>query len=362
MFRMFKYRIYPTKRQADMLTRSLEVCSELYNAALQERRDAWRLNRASVTFFDQSAQLTEVRKCRADVAEISYCAAENVLKRVDRAFKAFFRRVKKGDNPGHPRFKSVRYYSSLTFRKLGRPLDGNRLCIAKVGRVRIKLSRPLEGKIKELHVRRECEKWYAVFCVECEPKPLPACDTRVGIDVGIITFAAFDGGKDIENRRYYRQAQSDLRRAQRRLARRERNSNRWRDALLLLQKVHALTRRRRIDFHHWVSRRLVNNFGFIVVEDLKVKGLASGMLAKDVRDAGWASFFHKLAYKAESAGRVLVKVDPRGTSQRCVCGASVPKDLSQRRHTCGACGLDVGRDRAAAMEILRLGLSLQALT
>ena len=360
--RMFKYRIYPTKRQVEVLARSLELCAELYNAALQERRDAWRLNRVTVNFFGQCKQLKEIRRERPEFAEMNFDVAADTLKRVDRAFTAFFLRVRRGGAPGYPRFKPARRYDSITFRNAGRAIEGSRLRLSKVGWVKINLHRPLEGVIKEIHVKRSCGKWYAVFSVVCEPKPLPACDARVGIDVGLSSFATLDDGSEVENPRWYNKAHAKLRRAQRRVARRRMDSARRSKVVALLAKIHARVRDQRADFHHKLSRLLVDSYDFIAVEDLNVKGLAGSMLAKFVHDAGWASFFHKLAYKAESAGRVLVRVDPRGTSQRCVCGASVPKRLSQRRHSCGDCGLDVGRDRAAAMEILRLGLSLQAST
>lgn len=360
--RMFKYRIYPTKRQAEVLARSLELCAELYNAAVQERRDAWRLNRVTVNFFGQCKQLKEIRRERPEFAEMNFDVAADTLKRVDRAFTAFFLRVRRGGAPGYPRFKPSRRYDSFTFRKTGRAIEGSRLHLPKVGWVKINLHRPLEGTIKEIHVKRSCGKWHAVFSVICEPKPLPACDAQVGLDVGLSSFATLDNGEKIDNPRWYAKAQVKLRRAQRRVARRLVNSARRAKAVILLAKIHAHIRDQRADFHHRKSRLLVLNYGFIAVEDLNVKRLTSGVLAKSVHDAGWASFFQKLVYKAESAGRVLVKVDPRGTSQRCVCGAHVPKDLSQRRHTCGACGLDVDRDQAAAMEILRLGLRLQAST
>ena len=155
------------------------------------------------------------------------------------------------------------------------------------------------------------------------------------------------------------EAQKKLRRAQRRVARRRKRSNRWRKAVSLLGKIHQYIFNQRLDHQHKLARMLVNQYGFIAVEDLNVKGLAGGMLSKQVHDASWASFIAKLAYKAEEAGRQLVKVDPRGTSQRCPCGAKVPKKLSDREHVCTACGLITTRDQASAAEILRLGLSLQ---
>jgi len=172
------------------------------------------------------------------------------------------------------------------------------------------------------------------FSVECEAQALPECTETVGLDVGLTAFATLSDGTEIENPRWYREAQKKLRRAQRKIARRKKGSHRRRKAIQFLQRLHAYLRNQRADFHHNLSRQLVNNNGLIAIEDLNVRGLARSMLAKSVNDAGWSSFIDKLAYKAANAGRQLVKVDPRGTSQTCLCGAGVPKMLCQRWHEC----------------------------
>jgi putative transposase len=356
----YKYRLYPTRAQADALDYQLAEACRLYNAALQERRDAWRLNRVSVSCYEQGKQLKEIRAA-GDTGLVNYSCGREILRRVDRAFQAFFRRVKQGERAGFPRFKSARRFDSLTFVN-GWRLESNKLRLQGVGAVKVKLHRAVAGKVKTVTVKREAGRWFVCFSVECEPQPLPPKAEAVGVDVGLTAFATLSDGTRVENPRWYRQAQARLRRAQRRVARRKKGSRRRRKAVLLLARVHAHTRNQRADFHHKVSRRLVNGYGVIAIEGLNVKGLAGGMLAKPVNDAGWSSFTDKLAYKAESAGRVLVRVDPRGTSQRCVCGNAVPKELDHTWHSCEVCGLSVSRDHAAALEILRLGLSLQALT
>jgi putative transposase len=184
----------------------------------------------------------------------------------------------------------------------------------------------------------------------------------MGLDVGLTAFATLADGTEINNPRYYQRAQAKLRLAQRRVTRRQRGGKNRCKAVLLLQKAHAKVKNQRADFHHKVARTLVNAYGVIAVEDLPIKGLASGMLAKSVHDAGWSSFIGKLAYKAAEAGRKLIEVDPRGTSQVCLCGAPVPKTLSRRWHQCPACGLSAARDHVSAQLILGLGLSLLGVT
>jgi len=172
--------------------------------------------------------------------------------------------------------------------------------------------------------------------------------------VGLNSFVALSDGREVPNPRYYRAAEARFRCAQRKVARRtNKRSNRRRKAVRELQRAHSRVTNQRRDFHHKLSHQLVNSYGLIAVEDLNVKGLAGGMLAKSVHDAGWNSFLQMLSYKAECAGRKLVKVNPRGTSQTCTCGARVPKTLANRWHACPACGLSAGRDVVSAQVIIQ---------
>jgi len=355
----FKYRLYPTKKQAAIVDGQLALCCELYNAALQERRDAWRINRKSINFSSQSAQLVEIKEVRPELNGVYSQVLQDTLHRVDKTFKAFFGRVRRKAKAGFPRFRSRSRYDSLTYPQLGFSLQGSKLCLSKIGKLKIKLHRPIEGKIKTLTIKRGAGRWFACFSVECESEPLPSSAETIGIDVGLTTFATLSDGVEIENPRHYRIAQSQLRKAQRKVARRKKGSNRRRKAIQLLQRAHVRVRNQRSDFQHKISEWLVANYALIAVEDLNIKGLASGMLAKPVSDAGWGMFLDKIAYKAVNAGRLFVRVNPNGTSQTCLCGASVPKPLSQRRHECAACGLSAPRDHISAQLILRLGLSHQ---
>jgi putative transposase len=360
VLRAYKYRIYPTRRLEQTLNDQLGICCELHNAALQERKGAWRSQRKRISFYDQDQQLKDIRKEREDVAAVHSQVLEMSLKRVDEAFKGFFRRVRAGKTPGYPRFKSRQRYDSLTFRQIGKALNGDKLRLPKIGLVRIKMSRPVEGGIKTLTVKREAGRWFAVFVCEVEPNPLPFSPNVIGVDVGLSAFATFSDGTAVDNPRWYRNGESKFRIAQRRVSRRRKGSNRRRKAVVLLQRAYALVREQRKDFQHNLSRRLINQNGLIAVENLNVREMARNHnLAKSINDAGWSSFLFMLAYKAESAGRVFVKVDPRGTSQTCLCGAEVRKTLAVREHVCLACGLVANRDHVSAQIILGRGLRLQ---
>ncbi len=363
MRKTYKYRLYPTNAQADALDTQLAEACRLYNAALQERRDAYQQAGLSLNYYDQANQLKEIRSA-GHLGLANFSAAQDVLRRVEKTFKAFFRRVTAGLKAGYPRFKSRTRFDSYTFPSYGDGcrLTGARLYLQGIGHVKVKLHRPVEGTITTVTVKREAGKWYACFSVKYAPVPLPEIQERTGLDVGLLSFATLSDGSTIDNPRCYKKAQAKLRRAQRHVARCKRGGRNRRKAVILLQKAHAHIRNQRADFHHKTARTLVNTYGVIAVEDLNIKGLASGMLAKPVNDAGWSTFITKLAYKAAEAGRKLIHVDPRGTSQTCVCGAPVPKTLSQRWHRCPECGLSAARDHVSAQLILGLGLSLLGLT
>jgi putative transposase len=349
----FKYRLFTTRLESELLDVQLGEACRLYNAALQERRDAWK-QRVSINYYTQANQLKEIRAAR-DLGLANFSCCQDILRRVHKTYEAFFRRVKQGEKAGYPRFKSGRRFSSITFPSYGDgiKLNDNRLRIQGVGQVEVKLHRPISGKIKTVTIKRECGKWYACFSAECEAQPLPANRKEIGMDVGLESFATLSDGKSVPNRRWYQKAEAKLRRAQRKVARRQKGSHRRRKAVRLLEKIHQRIKNQRNEFQHKFTFWLVQNFGTIAKEDLNVKGLASGMLAKSVHDVAWASFFSKLAYKAENAGRTLKAVNPHGTSQTCTCGAAVWKELSDREHVCTACGLIAPRDVVSAQVILQ---------
>jgi putative transposase len=353
MRKTFKYRLFTTTLQSEMLDVQLGEACRLYNAALQERRDAWK-QRVSINYYTQANQLKEIRAA-GDLVLANFSCCQDILRRVNKTYEAFFRRVKRGEKAGYPRYKSCRRFDSITFPSYGdgTKLNDNMLRVQGVGQVEVKLHRPVSGKIKTVTVKRECGKWYACFSVECEAKPLPVSTKEIGIDVGLTAFATLSNSKSVPNPRWYQQAEAKLRRAQRKVARRKKGSHRRRKAVQLLQKIHQRIKNQRSEFQHKFTFWLVQNFGVIAVEDLNVKGLAGGMLAKSVHDVSWAAFFSKLTYKAENAGRALKAVNPRGTSQTCMCGAKVWKELSDREHVCTACGLIAPRDVVSAQVILQ---------
>lgn len=352
----YKFKIRrPSKRIVAEFERTLGICRELYNAALQERRDAWKVCRKSIGYYDQSAQWTQIRKIREDAGSIYAKIGEEALQRVDRAFKNFFRRCKKGQTPGYPRFKGKYHYDSFTYKQDGFKLEGDRLRLSKIGTVRLRFSRPIEGKIKTVTIKRQADGWFAVFAVEESVSPfIPKTGDSVGIDVGIETFATLSTGEVVENPKYLRQSERELKIAQRKVSKKKRGGKNRNKARIILARKHLKIANQRKDFFHKTSLQLIREFDDIAVEDLNIAGLLRNHhLAKSISDAAWNTFFAILESKAESAGRRVWKVPARFTSQDCSrCGDRVKKSLATREHRCIGCGLVLHRDHNAAINIL----------
>lgn len=365
--RNYRYRIYPRAAETTALREILRLHRELYNAALQERRDAFRKCGVSVSYGDQSAQLREIRAVREDIAALNFSSMQQTLRRLNKAFAAFFRRVKAGQAPGFPRFKGQDRFRSVSFvHGDGCKVRPGSRCrqvvyVQGVGELKVKWHRPLpEGvRVKQIQVQVDSrDRWFATLAIE---GPASVFGQRaggtgeIGIDVGLEKFAALSDGTFIDNPRPFRASERRLAAAQQILARRRRGSKRYRKARRAVGRIHAKIAEQRRDFHHQISARLVAEYGFIAVENLNIRGMARGKLAKSVHDAGWAQFISFLTYKAESAGTIVEAVNPTGTSQVCPeCGATAKKDLSERVHDC-PCGCRMDRDTAASLNILSRG-------
>ena len=348
---------------------TLNLLRDLYNAALQESRDFYSRFDKSISAYEQMKELKELRLVRPEFSLIHTHLLQDVITRRDRAMQAFFRRKKLGQKPGFPRFKGRWRYRTFTFKDAGKNngialiTAGKRVRIHGVGNVKVRLHRPMEGKVKQASVTHGGDgHWYVAFVCEVEqPAPLAKTGKEVGIDVGVRNIIAPSDGPPLVNPKFLAAAEEQLKTAQRCVSRRKRGSRRRRKAVVLLAKAHDRVRRRRLDFHHKLAFNLVKIYDVIAVEDLNIKGLAAGMLAKQVHDAAWGQFFLILGHKAESAGRSKIKVNPRGTSQECnVCGATVTKSLSVRVHRCPSCGDVEDRDTNSGKVILkRAGLALR---
>mgnify|MGYP001618837877 CR=1 FL=1 len=364
IIRTFKFALYPNKKQKYILRWTLQRCCELYNAALEHRIGAYKRSGVSITGFAQGYEIPEIRKVRTEYKSLNSRMLHNVLAQVDNSFRNFFRRP---GTVGFPKFKSRKNFSTFTYNQNGYKLDMdcNRLYLDKIGTLRIRLHRQVAGKIKEVKIVHNAvlNDWSA--CLVCELSngiAHPKTGKDVGIDVGLTHFATTSAGEEIGNPRFYRTAEKTLRVLQRSLERKTRGSKNWNEARCALAAHHKKISDSRKDFAHKISTDIVRKYDMIVVEDLNVRAMVRGRFAKSILDAGWSQFTNYLEYKSEECGRDFMRVNPYGTSQRCVCGEPNPKSLKDREHICTICGLHVSRDQAAAMEILRLGQSQRALT
>jgi putative transposase len=360
MIRTFRYPLRPTAAQEAVLLGWLGQCCDLYNAALQERRDAWRKQRASVSYNAQTKGLTEWRRSDPAGAAVPVEVQRSAIARVDKAFKAFFRRCKAEQSPGFPRFRSKRRYDSFSTPGDKVRLDGSLVSLPKLTGLKVHLYRPLRGTVLQVTVRREAGgKWSVSFACDLgAAPPLVAPDRVVGIDLGLKSLVVTSEGEVFENLRAAERGAAKLARAQRVLARRKRGSRSRERARVAVARAHKHVANQRLDHARKTAASLVDRYDVIAHEDLRVADLSRGLFSKGINDAGWGVLLHCIASKAESAGKRVVAVDPRGTSQRCSgCGAVVPKDLRTRVHDCPHCGLSMDRDHNAAVNIQALGRS-----
>ena len=365
--RTYKYRLYPTKGQQDTLEKHLSLCRWLYNHFLEEKRILYEKNKIRISCFDQIKEIPKLKKEKPELRKIYSQTLQDVARRLDKAFQNFFRRVEENKNGkkqkvGYPRFKGYWRYDSFVYPQSGFELKDNKLDLSKIGSLKIKLHREIEGNIKTLTIRRtNTNKWFACFSVEIDME-LPkkkGIKNFLGIDVGLDSFLTTDKGEKIDNPRYLKGSEENLSKIQRWHSRKKLKSNNRSKSRLKVARIHERITNQRLDFLHKLSHRLVSNFQLIAFERLNIKGMTKNKyLSKSIIDASWGRFLQQLAYKAEEAGVWAVGVNPKNTSQICSgCNHLVKKTLSQKRHKCPNCGLTIDRDVNAARNILNLALT-----
>ncbi|MFE2586549.1 RNA-guided endonuclease InsQ/TnpB family protein [Streptomyces sp. NPDC059378] len=398
MIRAYMFLLRPTARQAVALGEMLRDHCSLYNGALQERRDAYRhTSKTTVRYGGQSAQLKEIRAFDPErQGRWSFSSQQATLRRLDRAFQAFFCRVKAGLTPGYPRFKGAGHFDTVTFPKDGdgcrwdsTPHDRvTRVRLQGVGHIRVHQHRPVKGRVKTISIKREGSRWYVVLsCDDVPTEELPPTGASVGIDMGTTHFLTTSDGEHVASPRVLTAMADELAEAQRHLTmfprRTRQRTKRHRAAARRVARLHAKIRRRRADFHHKTACALVRDFDVIAHERLNTAGMtrapkarpdpdndgaflpngaaAKAGLNRSILDAGWAQFLKILANKAESAGRLTIPVDARNTSRTCPSCGHVAKEnrITQAKFQCTACGFTANADHVGATNVLnRAGLVL----
>ncbi|NYZ76484.1 IS200/IS605 family element transposase accessory protein TnpB [Candidatus Micrarchaeota archaeon] len=345
--RAYKFRIYPSKKQEELLNKHLWLAKKLWNELLEHCKQTYE----DFGYFPTKNTSQLVVKNYGLYSQTQQEIAHRVYNAVMRVFKL----RKKGVKCGFPRFKSFDRMKSLHYPQFGFSLE-EKLKVTPFGEIAIKKHRNIKGKIKTLTLKREASgKWFAVFCVET-PKEFPKENKggTVGIDLGLKTFATLSNGMMINNPRHFKKYEDRLAFIQRELSKKKKGSASRKRAKIRVAKLHEKVANTRADFLHKISTELVNDYSFIASEKLASQEMAEQHYGKSINDAGWSMFTSFLAYKAEGAGCRVVFVDPKNTSKMCSRCGNIRDDLTlgDRIYTCPECGLSIDRDMNAACVIL----------
>ena len=350
---IYKYRLLTRKKHYDILDSLLESQRGLYNDALTERRLAWKMCHKGLTKYEQ---FNELKDLKDEFDGLPVNLLRGTLSRLDKAYKNFF------NIGGFPRYRGRGRFRTLEWNEFsGITFDGKRIKSKAFGRIRVHLHRPLpdESKIKQVKISRDSSGWYACFILEVPDIQKVEVNTSVGIDLGLQDLAILSNGERIPSLRAARKVEKKLKDIQRELARKVEGSNNRKQVKIKLSRLNEKVRNQRQTYFHQVSSSLVNKYDQIFIENLKVKEMLKSNyknLNRSIIDQSWSIFTNMLTYKAESAGKLVVKVDPKYTSQDCSgCGTRKKKELYQRWHSC-ECGLELDRDHNAALNILAKGI------
>lgn len=351
----YKYRIYPTKSQSEIIQKQFNLCRWLYNSALEHRITAYKNLGVNISCRNQESELVAIKEQFPEFKTIHSQVLQQVLKRIDAAFQNFFRRVKRGQKSGFPRFQGKGRFNSICYPQSGFKIIANRVELSKIGGIKVKLHRRIEGTTKTCTIKKYGNQWYIVFASDIKndivKKPV---SSAIGIDLGLENFAVFSDGNKIDNPRCLRKSEEKLKEVQSKYSK-----HKGKETKKKLSALHRKVANQRIDFLHKSSRVLVDKYNLIAYEDLNIKKMTQGSFAKSIHDAGWGKFIEMLKYKAEKAGTYAIAVNPRNTSKICSgCGTIVEKKISDRQHNCPVCELSIHRDLNASYNILRLGTSL----
>ena len=363
MLKAYQYRLYPKRSQVTVLNQTLEQCRMVYNRVLAIRKSAWEQEQKHIGYYETKKMLPEWKKEYPTLKNVHSQVLQDVVNRVEKAYVAFFRRIKSGENPGYPRFKQFGRYDSITYTQSGFEISNGHLVLSKIGDIRVITHRnlPENCEIKTCTIRRSrTGKWFASISVKIE-KQLIIEDQKpsIGIDVGLTNFATLSNGEKIKNPKFFKIEESTLARAQRKLSKQVKGTVKRRKSVMIVSRIHERIANRRNDFTHKLSKKLVENYSLIVFEDLNITDMVQNSnYSKSIHDVAWNTLVQFTKSKAEDAGSNVVLIDPHYTSQTCSSCGYVDRDnrKTQSKFICLRCGHTENADVNAAKNILGLGL------
>lgn len=394
--RAYKYRIYPTKAQQTNLLNQFSMCRHLYNWSIAERKQAFDEEKTYISYNEQQNKLPEMKKERTWYKGVYSLVLQDVLHRVDKTYKNFYRYAKKNGVhfkkkekiEGYPKFKKKGQWTSIHYPQY-KNKPNNFIKVPKVGIIKVVYHRevPEEANIKTLSISKEGGKWFACFTAEIDISvPVLKQDLQpLGIDLGINDFVYASNGYRVSPPKWYKEKKKHLGKLQRKFSSENelnKYSKKWYKLLYAIQKTHYKIRCQRDDFLHKEANKLLSSTNTVIYEKLQIKKMVArpkkikvddgsflpngakykAKLNQSINNMGWYKFIEILQYKADTQGKKIIGVPPQYTSQKCSsCGAIVKKSLAVRTHKCSECGFTANRDYNASLNILSLGLKTLAL-
>jgi putative transposase len=344
-----KFRLFPNKEQKERLEFTLDICRQTYNNLLEELNNQTKIDRKAIQH-----KIVEIKKENPEITQVYSKTLQYECYRLFSNLSALRVLKQNKKKVGRLRFKGKGWFKTFNLNQSGFSLENNKLHLSKIGDIKIKIHREVNGNIKQIQIKKEIDKWYAIIITD-EKKQIVCGEKVIGIDLGINNYLTDSDGNKVENPKILEHSLQKLKHLQKELSRKKKGSNNRKKARIRLEKLHLKISNQRDDFLHKLTTKLIKECKIIVMEDLNIKQMSQQKYynARNMMDASWGKFYQLLTYKAESAGCQIVKINPRNTSKTCSnCGHIQDMPLWKRTYECADCGFVIDRDYNSAINIL----------